>query len=120
MKTNFTFKLDSLKRINGNGASDRSLAERSTQEMLEFVQGQVAIINEFVDLTRVMSSDSKKVLEDCLTAINHIHLVLQELSTFFMNSKISDPFDITYHKVGQLKADAEKNVKKLRLYIHAM
>ncbi|HHC6501933.1 TPA: hypothetical protein ACN36G_004433 [Vibrio parahaemolyticus] len=120
MKTNFNFKLNDLMRISGSASSDLQFADKCTKEMLEFVQDQVGIVDEFVELTKVMSSNSKKVLEDCLIAINHIYSVLQELKEFFKLSPICDPFDITHYKVEQLKADAEKKVKKLLPYIQVI
>ena len=113
METNFTFTLDGLKRISSNQEGGLELAENSTAEMLVFVESKKALINEFVDLTQVMSSNARNILNDCLTAINHVFSALKELKNHFSHSMIIDPFDITCHKVEKIKNDAEEAVIKL-------
>jgi len=111
MKINF--KLSEFLGKNGQGESDLTDAKEYAHELCTFALSQKKIILEFVDLTQIMSTDSKKILKDCLVAIKHIYSALKELVDMFIRTPLNDVFNTALNEVATIKKDSKEKVKKL-------
>ena len=118
MRSNFTYGMDSLKRINGNSANDYSVAQQATVEMQGFISAQLSALCEFSNLQRLFTTDAEKEIQDIVLSVRHVVDSLKELSAFHRQGLLNDIFDVARHRAEnaaeQVEALANSNLTWLQ------
>ena len=120
METGFTYSLDNIKRVSGSIPKDFEIISTAERELLEFVEKQYNIVNNFTELHQVMTIQDEVTLKNCIIAINHILKEAKELKSFFSNLNIptsTEPFELCVLKIEQLLKNSEDEVNLLFSYI---
>lgn len=113
MQSPFTYSLDSLKRINGNAKGDYEVARKAVQEMEDFVSENVKVIDEYLNLKRILTNQSQGEIESIIISIKHVFGGLDDLNSFHRSGQLNDIFDISHHKMAQTIENIEKRAKDL-------
>ena len=79
MKTNFTLDLPRLKFINGNQTGEFDEATKAVAEIDAFSKSLSNKIKDFLELREVMTLSDEISLKDAVTALRHLHSVLDSL-----------------------------------------
>jgi len=113
VQSTFTYSLDSLKRINGNATSDYDVAKTAVQEIEDFINENVNVIDEYLNLKRILTNQSQGEIESIIISIKHVFGGLGDLNSFHRSGQLNDIFDISHHKMAKTVEDVEKKAKNL-------
>lgn len=117
MNTNFDFTLTELKICEGNSQDSLAKMAVCTAQMEEFARSQANTVEEFAELTRIMSRDGERIISDCLIAINHIYLELEMLSRRFVHTDMSRLLLESVYAVRKIKEDTQGHVDHLQGFL---
>ena len=113
MQSNFTYTLDSLKRINGNGGGDQAVAETASNEMFRFIEKNSKVLDEYSKIVRLLDGNSANEIRSLMISMNHVMDALNEVSQFHRNSQLNDKFDVARHKADQIMESSSKKATAL-------
>ncbi|WP_421866593.1 hypothetical protein [Marinobacter adhaerens] len=113
MKSGFTHGIDSLKRINGNSPHDKQIAQTAVQEMEQFIHDQTLILDEYLDLKRVLTADSAAEIRSRMISLRHVMNGLDALGSFHQSGQLNEIFDIPRYKAEEAIKNAEAKAEQL-------
>lgn len=113
MDSNFTHSIDKLKRISGNANGDDTVAKTAVKEMEEFITSNSAVISEYLDLQRVLTSNSSAEIRCKLISIKHVMRSLSYVQNFHRQGQLNDIFDISKHRMLKVVEQTESDAKEL-------
>ena len=119
MQSSFTYSLSILKKINGNAKSDYEVAKTVVLEMESFVYEKVEIIDDYLNLKRILTNQSKDEIESLLISLKHVLSALEDVRSFHRNGQLNGIFDGAYHKLIQTVEKYEESAKKLILLVQS-
>jgi len=81
--------------------------------MLEFIEENSKKLDEYLNLTRILDSNSAVEIQDIMISLKHVMSALLELSQFHIHSGLNDKFDIARYKANQIIESSTPKAEKL-------
>lgn len=102
-----------MKRINGNASSDYVIADTASTEMLEFIEKNSKVLDEYLNIVRLLDVNSASEIRSLMISMSHVMDALTEISQFHRDGKLNDNFDIARHKADQIITSSSKKANAL-------